>query len=58
MRRHLSTALIAIFLFSANPFVRNDRGSDPGRSFIKIVRHILHKLVPGGTGDELVPPKP
>jgi hypothetical protein len=57
MRRHLSSALIAIILLSANPFVREDRGSDPGRSFIKIVRHILHKLVPGST-DELIPPKP
>ena len=55
MRRHLSTALIAIFLFSANPFVRDDPGD---RSFIKIVRHILHKLVPGSSGDELTPPKP
>lgn len=57
MRRHLSTALIAIFLFSANPFVRDDRGDRGDRSFSKIVRHILHKLVPGST-DELTPPKP
>jgi hypothetical protein len=59
MRRHLSSALIAIILLSTNPFIRDYRGADPGdRSFIKVVRHILHKLVPGGTGDELVPPKP
>ncbi len=58
MRRHLSSALIAIILLSANPFVRDYRDSDPtGRSFIKIVRHILHKLVPGSS-DELIPPKP
>ena len=58
MRRYLSSALMAIILLSANPFVRDYRGSDPGdRSFIKIVRHILHKLVPGGT-DDLTPPKP
>jgi hypothetical protein len=57
MRRHLSTALIAIFLFSANPFVRDDRGDRGDRSLSKIVRHILHKLVPGST-DELTPPKP
>jgi len=58
MRRYLSSALLAVILLSANPFVRDYRGSDPGdRSFIKIVRHILHKLVPGNT-DELVPPKP
>jgi hypothetical protein len=58
MRRHLSSALIAIILLSSNPFVRDYRDSDPtGRSFIKMVRHILHKLIPGGT-DELIPPKP
>ena len=57
MRRFLSSAFIAIILFSANPFIR-DRDSDPGdRSIIKIVRHILHKLIPGST-DELIPPKP
>ena len=57
MRRYLSSALIAIILFSANPFIR-DRDSDPGdRSFVKIVRQILHKLVPGSS-DELIPPKP
>jgi hypothetical protein len=49
---------MAVILLSANPFIRDYRGSDPGdRSFIKIVRHILHKLVPGST-DDLVPPKP
>ena len=58
MRRHLSSALIAIILLSTNPFIRDYRGSDPGdRGFIKIVRHILHKLVPG-SADDLVPPKP
>ena len=58
MRRHLSSALIAIILLSTNPFVRDYRDSDsPGRSVIKIVRHILHKLMPGST-DDLTPPKP
>ena len=58
MRRYLSSALLAIILLSTNPFIRDYRGADPGdRSFIKIVRHILHKLVPGST-DDLTPPKP
>ena len=58
MRRYLSSALMAVILLSANPFVRDYRDSDSGgRSFSKMVRHLLHKLVPG-SADELIPPKP